>query len=196
MTDIDTMHADSLPHDDDSLWVLAGRLRHPIYSPKGDLEGLFVDVEDVAVQFVVAHGASEAIADYRPGQSIVLEGQSAPPSPKGDAEHEVYLLHRVVSIDGRELGSGQAEDAAARGTVVRFNYARHGAPNGVVLDTGDFVHTRPEGFESLGFEIGMHVEAHGESRPLRDGLGRVVEASIVNGIAVAPKKPRHAEHAR
>ncbi len=190
------MTAHSSPHADDALWVLAGRLRHPIYSPRGDLEGLLVDVEDVAVQFVVAPGSGEALADCRPGQAIVLEGQVAPPSPKGGAAHEVYLLHRVVSVDGQEPASRE-DDAAARGTVVRFNYARHGAPNGVVLDTGDFIHTRPEGFESLGFEIGMRVEARGESRPLRDGLGRVVEASMVNGMPVAPKRPRHeAEHRR
>ena len=183
-------------HDDDSLWVLAGHLRHPIYSPKGDLEGLLVDVDDVAVQFVVQPGVGEALANLRPGQSLTLEGQVAAPSDKGPADHEVYLLHRLVSVDGADVVDGDGEDAGARGTVVRLNYARHGAPNGVVLDTGDFVHTRPDGFASLGLEIGMRVEAEGESRPLRDGLGRVVEARVVNGRVLAPKKPRPGEHAR
>ena len=70
----------------------------------------------------------------------------------------------------------------ASGTVVRFNYARHGEANGVVLDSGDFVHTRPDGFALLGFEIGMHVEADGESRALVGGAGRVIEARVVNGV--------------
>ena len=32
---------------------------------------------------------------------------------------------------------------------MRLNYAKHGAANGVVLDNGDFVHTRPDGFAAL-----------------------------------------------
>ena len=174
-------------HADDALWLLAGTLRHPIYSPKGELEGLLVDVDDVAVQFVVAPGTGEALAACRSGQSIVLEGQVAAPSAKGSADHEVYHLHRVVSLDGHDLPEPDDDGAAARGTVVRLNYAKHGAPNGVVLDTGDFVHTRPDGFAALGLEIGMRVEAEGESRPLRDGLVRVVEARVVNGRSLAPK---------
>ncbi|WP_256220106.1 MULTISPECIES: hypothetical protein [unclassified Variovorax] len=67
---------------------------------------------------------------------------------------------------------------------MRLNYARHGEANGVVLDTGDFVHTRPDGFERLGLKIGDEVRAEGRAQPLATGEGRVIEAVRVNGRPV------------
>jgi hypothetical protein len=77
-------------------------------------------------------------------------------------------------------------DAGERvdGTVVRFNYARHGQANGVVLDTGDFVHTKPDGLARLALKVGDKVRAEGRSQPLATGQGRVVEAVRVNGQAL------------
>ena len=176
-----------MPHHDDSpadvLWVLEGRLDQRIYSPKGAIEGLLVDVAGAPVQFVVAkHADGIDLAALKEGSLVVCEGYVAPPSPKGPAGHEVYDLERVVSVDGVDIDDDAASKDGARGTVVRLNFARHGEANGVVLDSGDFVHTRPDGFAMLGLEIGMHVEADGEARALADGAGRVIEARSVNGV--------------
>ena len=176
-----------MPHDhvpaDDTLWVLEGRLDQLIYSPKGGIEGLLVDVDGVPVQFVVAKGRDGgALAALQEGAVLVCEACVAPLSHKGEAEHEVYDLERLVSVDGVPVDDDAGASDGASGTVVRFNYARHGEANGVVLDSGDFVHTRPDGFALLGFEIGMHVEADGESRALVGGAGRVIEARVVNGV--------------
>ncbi len=115
---------------------------------------------------------------------MVLEGTVAEPSPKGKPPHEVYQLERLVSVDGKPAAPAH-EPAEVSGTVVRFNYARHGAPNGVVLDTGDFVHTKPDGLERLGLKVGDAVKAEGDVRTLAAGSGRVVEARTVNGQPVA-----------
>ena len=175
-------------HDTIDIWSVEGQLQQLIYSPKGGIEGVLIDTDGVPTQFVFGphdDAAGTAFAALRTGQTLVIEGSEQGPSPKGDAAHTVYQLERLVSVDGREPKGAPAE-AAVSGTVVRFNYARHGEANGVVLDTGDFVHTKPDGLKRLGLKVGDKVKAEGASRPLVTGHGRVVEAHSVNGKQVAP----------
>ncbi|MFE8645852.1 hypothetical protein ACFX58_12285 [Sphingomonas sp. NCPPB 2930] len=169
------------------VWSVEGRFQHLVYSPKGTIEGLLIETDGAPAQFVCdSHdpAATAGLADLKPGQAVVLEGTVAEPSPKGTPAHEVYRLERLVSVDGRPAAPAPTR-ADVAGTVVRFNYARHGAPNGVVLDSGDFVHTRPDGLERLGLKVGDTVEVEGDARPLAGGAGRVVEARAVNGRPVA-----------
>ena len=51
-----------------------------------------------------------------------------------------------------------------------------------MLDNGDFVHTRPQGFARLNLKVGDRVQAEGRVRPLATGEGRVVEAARVNDV--------------
>jgi hypothetical protein len=51
----------------------------------------------------------------------------------------------------------------------------------VALDSGDFIHTKPQGISGLKLEVADKVSADGEARPLKVGAGRVVEAIRVNG---------------
>jgi hypothetical protein len=186
------MPRNSKPMETVDVWSVEGRLTQLIYSPKGAVEGLLIDSDGIATQFVVDRDDDKQVAAVlamrlRPGQHLVLEGVEQGASPKGEAEHTVYALERVVSVDGEAPGPAKPRSDAVQGKVVRFNYARHGAANGVVLDTGDFVHTRPEGLARLGLKIGDRVKAEGETRPLATGDGRVVEATSVNGKPVAPR---------
>lgn len=64
--------------------------------------------------------------------------------------------------------------------VIRFNYVRHGEPNGGVLENGDFIHAKPQGLIGLKLEIGDKVSADDEARPLKVWGGRVAEAVGVN----------------
>ena len=169
------------------VWSVEGQFQHLVYSPKGTIEGLLIETDGAPAQFVCdGHdpAATAGLADLKPGQAVVLEGTVAEPSPKGEPAHEVYQLERLVSVDGKPAAPARTP-ADVSGTVVRFNYARHGAPNGVVLDSGDFVHTRPDGLERLGLQVGDTVKAEGDVRPLAAGTGRVVEARTVNGRPVA-----------
>lgn len=173
-------------HDTLDVWSVEGRFQHLVYSPRGGVEGVLIDTDGVLTQFVFDRhdeGAAPAFAGLQAGQALVIEGTEEGPSPKGEAGHTVYRFERLASVDGEAPRHTDA-DADIAGTVVRFNYARHGEANGVVLDTGDFVHTRPDGFARLGLKVGDKVRAEGHAQPLATGEGRVVEAVKVNGRPV------------
>lgn len=174
------------PHEPADVWSVEGRFEHFIYSPEGGIEGMLIDTDGIPTQFVFDHhgeGELASFADVRAGQVLVVEGIESPPSPKGEAAHTVYRFERLASVDGRPPRE-VAPDGCVDGRVVRFNYARHGEANGVVLDSGDFVHMRPDGFARLNPQIGDKVRAEGRVRWLVTGEGRVVEAMQVDGRAL------------
>lgn len=170
------------------VWSVEGQFLHLIYSPKGAIEGVLIDSDGAPAQFVCDArdpAVSAGLADLQPGQAVVLEGTLQEPSPRGEPPHEVYRLERMVSVDGKPAAP-RHHLAAVAGTVVRLNYAKHGEPNGVVLDTGDFIHTKPEGFQRLALKVGDKVRAEGDTRPLATGGGQVVQAHSVNGKPMGP----------
>lgn len=172
------------------VWSLEGRLQHLLYSPRGSVEGALIDVDGVPVQFVLGphdEPAAHAFARLQPGQAVVAEGTAV--EARGHAPHEVYALERLVSVDGRPPAPDEAM-RQVQGHVARIHHARHGEPNGVVLDSGDFVHTRPDGFAKLGLKPGDAVTASGPARPLQGGAGHLIEARTVNGQALPAHAPR------
>jgi hypothetical protein len=176
------------PHHEIDVWSVQGHFQHLIYSPKGAIEGVLIDTDGVPTQFVTEPqdpAIAELFGGLRTGQALVVEGTEAPASPKGESAHTVYRFERLASVDGREPKASHGEEHT-RGKVVRFNYAKHGEANGVVLDNGDFVHTKPDGLRPLGLQIGDTIEAKGATRPLVTGGGRVIEARSINGKPVGP----------
>lgn len=171
------------PHETTDVWSVEGRFAHYLYSPKGSIEGMLIDTDGIPTQFVFERheGLPAQLAELRAGQAVVVEGIESPPSPKGEAAHTVYRFERLAAIDGKPLPEAQPE-GSVHGRVARIHYARHGEANGVVLESGDFVHTRPQGFVQLDLEVGDMVQAEGRIRPLATGEGRVVEAVRVNDI--------------
>lgn len=180
----------SHPHELVDVWSVEGQFQHLVFSPKGGIEGVLIDTDGVPTQFVTDphdRAMTELLLTLRTGQMLVLEGTEAAPSPKGEPAHSVYALERLASVDGT-APEAPASNGDVVGTVVRFNYARHGAANGVVLDSGDFVHVRPDGFERLGLKIGDTIKVRGEARALVTGTGQVIEAHAVNGKPVGPAR--------
>ncbi|WP_323499335.1 hypothetical protein [Variovorax sp. LG9.2] len=178
----------SHPHSESDGWSVEGLFLQLIYSPKGAIEGLLIDTNGISTQFVTEpHDASVAaqLTGLRVGQALVIEGIEPAPSSKGEPAHSVYVFDRLVSVNGKVPTAPPANEDAI-GTVVHFNYAKHGAANGVVLDNGDFVHTRPHGLAVLKLKVGDKVKAEGPARPLATGTGRVIEAMRINGKLVAP----------
>jgi hypothetical protein len=167
---------------DGRVWSIDGTYLHPIYSPKGGIEGIMLDADGVMAQFVFAHGASDGalFGQLEAGQHVTVEGTEAQPWPEGENAHAVYQFRRLTGIDGKNVHDG-GTPAHAKGRVVRINHARHGEANGVVLDSGDFVHVRPDRFSALGVAIGDQVEASGPGRQLAGGSGRVIDAVKLNG---------------
>ena len=165
--------------------LVSGKFQYLVFSPKGSVEGILLDVDDEPAQIVFERGddvSPRAFEPLKKGQAVVLRASRQGKSPKGESAHGVFAYGRLVSVDGRKPAPKKAVKAAAfTGTVTRFNFARHGEPNGVFLNCGDFIHTKPHGLAPLKLTIGSKVRADGPSRPLRTGRGAVVEATSVNG---------------
>lgn len=130
------------------------------FSPKGEVEGLLVRADGGLVQVNLAKGTANPPA---PGAAVELAVEPEDGGPKhARPAHPVYR-------------AAAAQDGVS-GTVVRLNFTRHGEPNGVVLDTGDFVHLKPHGLRAAGLKVGDHVTASGDVRPMAAG-GSAVEAT-------------------
>jgi len=178
-------------HDDLDAEHLKGIVQAYNFSPKGGVEGLLLTEGDRTVQVNIPPDASLMAAHAAAvGQAVQItaspEGHEVP-----DAEHPVYWL---ISFE-LSNGTGAAVDGPSHegivnveGTVSRFNYARHGEPNGVVLDSGDFLHLKPHGMKKAGLIVGQEVAAEGRSRPMALGH-RVIEVDVVDGVALGPKRP-------
>ncbi len=164
--------------------TLAGRFDHIVYSPHGAVEGLLLSTEGGVVQVVLdkedAKGAA-LVATLRAGQAIALLADALPPSKKGPGAHAVRAFRKLVSVDGERPPKATPSATGYSGAIVRLNYARHGAPNGYVLDSGDFIHVKPEGFTRLKLKVGDKVVAEGDAHFLSTGGGWAVEATRVNG---------------
>jgi hypothetical protein len=150
-----------------------------------------LDLRDGPAQVVFDKHDEEsplAFEHLHDGDELVIEVALAAHSSKGEAEHPVYNYGRLISIKGVMPAKRRAASGAAyKGIVVRFNYARHGAANGVVLDTGDFIHTKPDGMAKLGLKVGDAVEADGDAQMISTGKGWAAEATKVNRKALGSR---------
>ena len=152
----------------DQHWQLEGTLAQLIYSPRGAIEGLLLDVDGAVAQFVVDKHEPQLPPNLKTGQKLNLIGALRKPSPKGEAEHEVYDLVEIV-------GNSHNAEKELSGKIVRLNFAKHGEANGVILESGDFIHTKPDGLRELGWKVGDKVKAKGRTHPLATGSGVVLE---------------------
>ncbi len=165
---------------------------HAIYSPKGGIEGMLVELDSERVQFAFKHEPrlEEIVGLAMAGDLLDVEIEPMPPSDKGNAQHAIYRLAHVVTPRERE-DAVDAAGGSTSGVVARLNYALHGEANGVVLDNGDFVHLRPDGMKQAKLAVGARVTAQGPARRLRFAEGRVIAAETVNGHALAKKAKPH-----
>ena len=124
------------------------------------------------------------VATLKPGQSVTVAGDLVPPSGKGAGVHPVRELDKIVAVDGKAPKKASLAVDGYAGAIVRLNYARHGVPNGYVLDSGDFIHVKPDGFAKLGLKVGDMVMAEGDAHFLATGGGWAVEAVTVNRKSV------------
>ena len=175
--------------------MIDGEFCYPLYSPRGCVEGVMLHAGDAAVQLVFEpHGDTRASAfeALRAGTRVRVEALPVAACDQADPDHALYRFEQLVSVEGCTPDESPRPSARApySGIVVRLNFARHGAPNGFVLDNGDFIHTRPEGMAELSLGVGDRVEADGDARPLPGGCGVVVEASVVNGRALGQPRRR------
>jgi hypothetical protein len=180
--------------------TLSGAVMAVNFAPKGEIDGLLLDSGGRMIQVNIppheAQGAEETVGEQV--EVIVATEPKLAEHPAGD--HPVYKL---VSFGG-ERGASEPnrehrhkppkpkhahdDEVDVNGTVHRLNYAKHGEANGVVLASGEFVHLRPDGMKKVALAVGQPVIAKGKSRAMPNG-SRAIEASVVNGVTLGPKKP-------
>ena len=165
-------------------------------SPHGTHEGFLLQTKTELVQINFPREWATAVADLAPvGSEVQVEAR--PEKEKGYPSHPVYQLIRMKNGNQNEFlvaaSNGQGSTHFS-GTVERLNYALHGELNGGILNTGDFLHLKPQGAAALEIAVGMEVKGIGLTKPMIGGC-RVIEAEEVNGIKLEGKpKPRNKAH--
>ena len=170
-----------MPHHE-KIELLSGELQQLLFSPKGGVEGLLLKVGAKSVQISMEPATVDARAlAGAVGKSIEVAA-SADHSPKTkDGVHPVYKMEKIAKIAGKAVKA--RDDHAVSGVVATLHYARHGEPNGVILESGEFIHTRPPGMKKLKLEVGSKVVAHGEMRMTVLGTP-LIEAHEVNRVTL------------
>jgi hypothetical protein len=160
-------------------------------SPKGFYEGFLLKSGKNVVQVNLPKEHLHTFADGWESDreiSVEVEAEEAWGSPA----HQVFKLVRVIDT-GREVEEEDHSPGKFSGRIERLNYALHGEVNGGILDSGDFLHLKPEGAQAVALKAGMAVEARGKTKPMNDGHF-VIEADEVNGTVIghSKKKMKHA----
>ena len=73
--------------------------------------------------------------------------------------------------------------------MARINFAKHGEPNGAILETGEFVHMKPHGAKAAKLKLGLELKVVGDIRVSPDGFTGI-EAENINGIDIEHAKPK------
>jgi hypothetical protein len=107
-------------------------------------------------------------------------------SKTADGAHPVFKFDSFADVAGQaiEAPDGDAGPTTIKGVVQALHFARHGEPNGVILETGDFIHLRQHGMAAVGLDIGSKVSAQGTLRMTVLGT-RMLEAHRVNRVDLA-----------
>lgn len=152
-------------------------------SPRGCIERVLVKQGDRTIQINFPPKVI-ALAPVASGQSIAIQVKPEPDSEKHSrAAHAVYQ----AAPFNEDSESTPGEPVEVEGIVARLNFTRHGEPNGVVLDNGDFLHLKPDGMKRTGLLVGQRAVATGKARPMQGGH-RVIEAQAVKSLAIDHKK--------
>lgn len=162
---------------------LSGRLDQILFSPKGGLEGLLVKIgaQTVQVSMEPTTANAETLAGAV-GEAIEIKA-SVDDSPKAKhGAHPVYKMRALNKIAGKACKLAD-EPERVKGVVSAIHFAKHGEPNGVMLESGEFVHTRPHGMKKLKLKIGSKVVALGQVRMTVLGTP-LLEADEVNRISI------------
>jgi len=96
--------------------------------------------------------------------------------------HPVYKLRAITKLGGTAASLSHGAPAV-HGVVAAIHYSKHGHPNGVILESGEFIHTRPPGMQKLKLKVGPKVTAQGELRMTMLGTS-LIEALEVNRVRI------------
>jgi hypothetical protein len=161
---------------------ISGTCLQLLLSPKGSVEGALIKAKGKVLQVSMPADAGATFAQaIGPGKRVRVLA-TADHSPKTrDAAHPVYQFESFADAAGQAITPTDEDrrNATITGVVASIHYARHGQPNGVVLETGEFIHMRPHGMAQVGLGVGAKVKAVGEVRLTVLGT-RLLEAREIN----------------
>jgi hypothetical protein len=121
-----------------------------------------------------------------------------PEQSHGASEDGVFRLVRLRGVNGHLSGGKHGSPNHFSGRIERLNYTLHGEINGGTLDSGDFLHLKPEGARAVDLKVGIQVGGQGGTKPMV-GAHSVIEAEDVNGMVIRrhkAKKKHAAKHAQ
>lgn len=164
--------------------TLTGSLQQLLYSPKGGLEGFLIAVRKKTLQVSMNPATADvgALSQALGGRIEVTAEPDHSPKTK-DAAHPIYKLGAITKVAGKAFKSNGKGHGEVSGSVASIHYAKHGEANGVILESGEFIHTRPHGMKMLKLRVGSKVVAHGERRMTVLGT-TLIEAREVNRVAI------------
>jgi len=166
---------------------ISGTCQQLLFSPKGGIEGALIKVKGVVLQLSMHSDTGAAFARSTGSGKRLRVLAAADHSPKTkDSAHPVYLFEAFADAQGRavDMAGSDPANTLIKGIVAELHYARHGQPNGVVLETGEFIHMRPHGMAQVGLGVGAKVSAVGEVCMTVLGT-RMLEARSVNRMDLA-----------
>lgn len=172
---------------------LKGKLESFNFSPKGGYEGLLLSTSKGVVQVNFSPEFAAQIQEAIPLASLVNAEVSAWEEDDRKGDHPVYHLVSIAPENGAPISLDPA--SSVQGRVERMNFAKHGELNGVVLDTGDFIHLKPHGMKLVQPVIGQLIHAKGPARRLQFSDKWVIEAETVDGKDIESKKHHPAKKA-
>ena len=163
--------------------MLFGTCRQLLFSRTGDIEGVLVSVKGRTVQVSMTIAEGAALAEtIGPGKRMRLLATAQLFPVPGAAPHPLYKFLSLSDTGGDPLPlpfTAPGESALA-GQVSAVHYATSGEANGVLLDTGEFIHIGAAGMLIAGLRVGSKVRAIGSM--LRTVTGsRMLAAGQVNG---------------
>lgn len=166
--------------------LLSGTCQYLLFSPKGGVEGVSMQVQGKTVQISMPPDIGAAMAQKTgPGKRLRVLATADHSSKTAEGAHPVYQFESLADAAGQatEWPGEQGGLTSMKGTVARIHYAKHGQPNGVVLESGEFIHLRPHGMAAIGVGVGAKVSAQGELRMTVLGT-RMIEARHANGYDI------------
>ncbi len=169
---------------DSKVQTFSGHLQQLLFSPKGGLEGMLIAVQNEPLQVSMEPATADPDALSKAIGRRIEVTVVPDHSPKTRAAaHPVFKLASIRKVAGKLFKSNTANHDRIRGVVASIHYAKHGEPNGVILTSGEFIHTRPHGMEKLKLRVGSQVVARGERRKTVLGTD-LIEAHQVNRVAI------------
>jgi hypothetical protein len=161
-----------------------GKCERLLFSRKGGVDGVLIRIRRAGIVQVAMHAAdgmflARCTAPGKPIRLLAIPDHSA---KAARSPHPVYIFCSYADPQGKAIESDELLPADIRmgGTVAALHFARHGQPNGVVLESGEFIHLRPRGMLKVAPVIGAVITAIGQLRITLLGT-RMLEAHQING---------------